>query len=39
MENKASGGSGYMTGLLTGLIVGGLLFWVTMQLLIAQRPI
>ena len=30
--------SGYVTGLITGLIAGGALFWMTMQLLIAQRP-
>ena len=37
-EKTASGGSGYITGLLAGLVVGGGLFWITMQLLIAQRP-
>ncbi len=37
-EKAASGGSGYMTGLIAGLVVGGGLFWLTIQLLIAQRP-
>ncbi len=37
-EKEASSGSGYMTGLISGLIVGGGLFWLTIQLLIAQRP-
>lgn len=37
-EKAAEGGSNYMIGLIAGLIVGAGLFWVTMQLLIAQRP-
>lgn len=37
-EKSVSGGSNYLTGLLAGLVVGGALFWLTMQLLIAQRP-
>lgn len=37
-EKAASGQSGYIKGLLAGLVVGGALFWLTMQLLIAQRP-
>ena len=37
-EKTASGGSGNLTGLITGLIIGGGLFWLTIQLLIAQRP-
>ncbi len=37
-EKTASGGSGYMSGLIAGLVVGGGLFWLTIQLLIAQRP-
>lgn len=37
-EKTASGGSGYYTGLAAGLIVGGALFWLTIQLLILQRP-
>ena len=37
-EKAASSGSGYMTGLISGLIVGGGLFWLTIQMLIAQRP-
>ena len=30
--------SGYMAGIIAGLIVGIALFWMTMQLLIVQRP-
>lgn len=37
-EKAATGGSNYMTGLIVGLIAGAGLFWLTMQLLIAQRP-
>ena len=37
-EKTASGGLGYLPGLVAGLIVGGGLFWLTIQMLIAQRP-
>lgn len=37
-EKAAEGGSNYLTGLIAGLIVGAGLFWVTIQMLIAQRP-
>lgn len=37
-DKAASGGSGYLTGVIVGLVIGGGLFWLTIQMLIAQRP-
>lgn len=36
-EKTVSGKSDYMMGLVAGLLVGGGLFWLTIQMLIAQR--
>ena len=37
-EKTSSNGMGYVPGLIFGLIVGGGLFWLTIKMLIAQRP-
>jgi len=37
-EKTTSGGMGYVPGLILGLVVGSGLFWLTIQMLIAQRP-
>lgn len=37
-EKTSSTGMGYMPGLIFGLIVGSALFWLTIKMLIAQRP-
>jgi len=37
-EKTNSGGMGYVPGLIFGLIVGSALFWLTIKMLIAQRP-
>lgn len=37
-EKTTSSGMGYVPGLIFGLIVGSGLFWLTIKMLIAQRP-
>ena len=37
-EITISGGIGFVPGLIFGLFVGSALFWLTIKMLIAQRP-
>ena len=36
-EKSSEKGGNYYTGLIVGLLVGAALFWMTIQMLIAQR--